>query len=170
MKLSKPIAAALLFGLAAGTACLSSAFGQDLAEALRSAATSPAPTAGAGPAMPEPEAEPGIDQAGQQQPATQQPTRESETPLRVMTNKSILINTAERLKRVSITDPAIADAVVVSPNQVMIHGQSPGEVTLVVWDEQDRSRSFDLRVDVDSRGAAEEIKQLLPGEKINVTA
>src|SRR5215470_15625738 len=139
MKLQKPIAAALLFGLAAGPACLSSAFGQDLAEALRATATSPAPTAGAGPVIPAPAAEPGNDQAAQQQPA-----QESETPLRVMTNKSILINTAERLKRVSITDPAIADAIVVTPNQLMIHGRSPGEVTLVVWDEQDRSRSFDL--------------------------
>src|SRR4030095_9731237 len=30
-------------------------------------------------------------------------------PLRVMVGKSLLINTSERLKRVSVTDPAIAD-------------------------------------------------------------
>jgi pilus assembly protein CpaC len=87
-----------------------------------------------------------------------------------MVDKSILINTAERLKRVSITDPAVADAVVVTPNQLMIHGRAPGEVTLVVWDEQERSRSFDLRVDVDITAAAEQIKQLMPDQQINVSA
>ena len=30
-------------------------------------------------------------------------------PLRVMVGKSLLINTSERLKRVSVTDPAVAD-------------------------------------------------------------
>jgi pilus assembly protein CpaC len=100
----------------------------------------------------------------------QEPSQESPAPLRVMVDKSILINTAERLKRVSITDPAVADAVVVTPNQLMIHGRAPGEVTLVVWDEQERSRSFDLRVDVDITAAAEQIKQLMPDQQINVSA
>src|SRR5208282_857694 len=39
-------------------------------------------------------------------------------PLRVMVGKSLLINTTERLKRVSVTDPSVADALVVTPTQV----------------------------------------------------
>src|SRR3984957_298010 len=35
-------------------------------------------------------------------------------PLRVMVGKSLLINTTERLKRVSVTDPSVADALVVT--------------------------------------------------------
>jgi pilus assembly protein CpaC len=100
----------------------------------------------------------------------QQAATESGAPLRVMVGKSIIINTADRLKRVSITEPAVADAVVVTPSQLMIHGRAPGEVTLVVWDEQERSRSFDLRVDVDVTAAAEEIKRLMPNELVNVSA
>src|SRR6202035_1905784 len=38
-------------------------------------------------------------------------------PLRVMVGKSLLINTTERLKRVSVTDPNVADAIVVTPTQ-----------------------------------------------------
>jgi pilus assembly protein CpaC len=102
--------------------------------------------------------------------AAQQPAVEQAVPLRVMVGKSILVTTADRLKRVSITEPTIADAVVVTPTQLMIHGRAPGEVTLMVWDEFERSRSFDLRVDVDVTAAADEIKQLMPGEKINVSA
>jgi pilus assembly protein CpaC len=90
-------------------------------------------------------------------------------PLRVMVGKSLLINTTERLKRVSVTDPSVADALVVTPTQVLVNGLAPGEVSLLIWDELERSRSFDLRVDVDITAASEEMHRLFPNEQINVT-
>ena len=90
-------------------------------------------------------------------------------PLRVMVGKSLLINTTERLKRVSVTDPTVADALVVTPTQVLVNGLAPGEVSLLIWDELERSRSFDLRVDVDITAASEEMHRLFPEEQINVT-
>jgi pilus assembly protein CpaC len=90
-------------------------------------------------------------------------------PLRVMVGKSLLINTTERLKRVSVTDPAVADALVVTPTQILVHGRAPGEVSLLIWDELERSRSFDLRVDVDVSAAGEEEKRVFPDEQIEVT-
>jgi len=90
-------------------------------------------------------------------------------PLRVMVGKSLLINTSERLKRVSVTDPAVADIQVVTPTQVLVHGRSAGEISLLIWDELERSRSFDLRVDVDVTAAAEEEKSVFPDERITVT-
>jgi pilus assembly protein CpaC len=90
-------------------------------------------------------------------------------PLRVMVGKSLLINTTERLKRVSVTDPTVADALVVTPTQVLVNGLSPGEVSLLIWDELERSRSFDLRVDVDITAASEEMHRLFPDEQINVS-
>jgi pilus assembly protein CpaC len=90
-------------------------------------------------------------------------------PLRVMVGKSLLINTTERLKRVSVTDPSVADAIVVTPTQVLVNGLAPGEVSLLIWDELERSRSFDLRVDVDITSASEEMHRLFPDEQITVT-
>ncbi|MGA3089843.1 MAG: type II and III secretion system protein family protein [Terriglobales bacterium] len=90
-------------------------------------------------------------------------------PLRVMVGKSLLINTTERLKRVSVTDPSVADALVVTPTQVLVNGLAPGEVSLLIWDELERSRSFDLRVDVDITAASEEMHRLFPEEQISVT-
>ena len=90
-------------------------------------------------------------------------------PLRVMVGKSLLINTTERLKRVSVTDPTVADALVVTPTQVLVNGLAPGEISLLIWDELERSRSFDLRVDVDISAATEEIHKVFPSEKIDVT-
>src|SRR6184192_2357894 len=86
-----------------------------------------------------------------------------------MVGKSLLINTTERLKRVSVTDPTVADALVVTPTQILVHGRSPGEVSLLIWDELERSRSFDLRVDVDVSAASEEERRIFPDEQISVS-
>lgn len=103
-------------------------------------------------------------------PAAQAVNEEGPAPLRVMVGKSLLINTTDKLKRVSVTDPEIADAIVVTPTQVLVHGRSPGEVSLLLWDEYERSRSFDLRVDVDVSAAREEIRRIFPDEQIDVSA
>src|SRR5258708_7706709 len=95
---------------------------------------------------------------------------EGPAPLRVMVGKSLLINTTDRLKRVSVTDPEVADALVVTATQVLVHGRSPGEVSLLIWDEFERSRSFDLRVDVDITAAREEIKRIFPEKQMDLSA
>ena len=100
-------------------------------------------------------------------PQSQQP--QGSAPLRVMVGKSLLINTTERLKRISVTDPAIAFAQVITPTQILVHGKTPGEVSLLIWDELERSRSFDLRVDVDVSACAEEEHRVFPDEQITVT-
>ena len=69
----------------------------------------------------------------------------------------------------SVTDPTVADALVVTPTQVLVNGLAPGEISLLIWDELERSRSFDLRVDVDITAAREEFDKLFPNEKIDVT-
>jgi pilus assembly protein CpaC len=112
-------------------------------------------------------------QAASQGPAASQAPADAASngaaPLRVMVGKSLLINTTERLKRVSVTDPGVADAIVVTPTQILVHGRSAGEVSLLIWDELERSRSFDLRVDVDVSATAEEEKRIFPDEQITVT-
>ena len=98
---------------------------------------------------------------------SQQP--QGAAPLRVMVGKSLLINTTERLRRISVTDPSIAFAQVITPTQILVHGKTPGEVSLLIWDELERSRSFDLRVDVDVSACAEEEHRVFPDEQISVT-
>jgi pilus assembly protein CpaC len=112
--------------------------------------------------------------AANQAPSTTQTTTlpqqsQGSAPLRVMVGKSLLINTTEPLKRISVTDPSIAYAQVITPTQILVHGKTPGEVSLLIWDELERSRSFDLRVDVDVSACAEEEHSVFPDEQITVT-
>jgi pilus assembly protein CpaC len=86
-----------------------------------------------------------------------------------MVGKSLLINTSDRIKRISVTDPDVADAFPVSTTQILVHGKSAGEVSLLIWDELERSRSFDLRVDVDVTAATEEMNRVFPDERITVS-
>jgi len=129
------------------------------------------------PAFPEIMQQAGTD-AQQQNPASATPTAtlppqsaatQGSAPLRVMVGKSLLINTTERLKRISVTDPSIAYAQPITPTQILVHGKTPGEVSLLIWDELERSRSFDLRVDVDVSACAEEEHRVFPDEQITVT-
>ncbi len=100
-------------------------------------------------------------------PQSAQP--QGSAPLRVMVDKSLLINTTEQIKRISVTDPTVADPTVLTSTQILVHGRSPGEVSLIIWDELERSRSFDLRVDVDVSACAEEEHRVFPEEQISVT-
>ena len=62
-----------------------------------------------------------------------------------------------------------ADVVVIPPSQILVNGKSAGEVSLLIWDELERSRSFDLRVDVDVSTAAAEERRVFPDEQITVS-
>ncbi|MGB0011680.1 MAG: pilus assembly protein N-terminal domain-containing protein, partial [Candidatus Sulfotelmatobacter sp.] len=119
------------------------------------------------PAPPPPQEE--VNHSNQTTLPPQSAQPQGSAPLRVMVDKSLLINTTERLKRISVTDPTIATVRVITPPQILVHGLAPGEVSLLIWDENERSRSFDLRVDVDVSACAEEERRVFPDEQISVS-
>jgi Flp pilus assembly secretin CpaC len=51
-----------------------------------------------------------------------------------------------KIVRTSISDPAIAEPVVVSENQIVLLGKTPGTATLVLWDDAGNSVAIDLHV------------------------
>jgi pilus assembly protein CpaC len=122
------------------------------------------------PASPAPEQSTSAAPSSMQASPAPQAEGKGSTPYRVMVDKSFLINTTERISRVSVTDLAVASARVLAPGtQILVHGLSPGEISLIIWDEHMRSTSIDLRVDVDVSSCAEEEKSVFPEEQITVT-
>lgn len=51
-----------------------------------------------------------------------------------------------KIVRTSISDPAIAEPVVVAENQLVLLGKAPGGATLVIWDDAGNSVAVDVRV------------------------
>lgn len=111
------------------------------------------------------------------QPTQQAPTpvpanapMEAEAPqtLHLLVGRSIVITSPARIKRVSIADPAIAEAIVVSTNQVLVNGKTPGGVSLIIWDETDQSQSFEVSVDIDVLGLSQKIREVFPNEDVHL--
>jgi Flp pilus assembly secretin CpaC len=58
----------------------------------------------------------------------------------VTVNKSLVLRLPKKASRVSVTQPQIAEAVVVAPDQILINGKAVGTTSLVVWIEENKTR------------------------------
>ncbi len=100
------------------------------------------------------------------------PAASSQGILRLLAGRSMVVNSAETLKRVSVTNEEIALAIIVSPNQVLIHGIKPGKVTLLLWNDQEQIRAFELEVQLEPMNLTSlraTLSKILPNEKIQVS-
>ncbi|HEY9785532.1 MAG TPA: pilus assembly protein N-terminal domain-containing protein [Candidatus Obscuribacterales bacterium] len=67
-----------------------------------------------------------------------------------------------KIVRTSISDPSIAEPVVVSENQIVLLGKSPGGATLVLWDDAGNSAAIDLRVSRDYANLQNTLREIDP--------
>ena len=96
----------------------------------------------------------------------------SQETLRVSEGKSLVVNSNETIKRVSVTNDQIATAIVISPTQVLIHGLKAGTVSFLMWNEQEQVRAFDLRViavPMNLEPLRTTLGKVLPGQDIRVS-
>jgi pilus assembly protein CpaC len=87
----------------------------------------------------------------------------------VTVNKSMVFRLAERAKRVSVSQPAVADVIVVAPSQLLINGKAVGATSLIVFNEQGDVSNFDLIVTPDVASLRGQLRVVLPNEKIDVS-
>jgi pilus assembly protein CpaC len=87
--------------------------------------------------------------------------------LDVTIGKSQVLNLQEPFTRVSVTNPAIADVFVVTPNQILINGKSVGVTSLVVF-YPTKTVFFDLLVQTDLGLLRERLKQVAPRDDIRI--
>jgi pilus assembly protein CpaC len=72
------------------------------------------------------------------------------------------------ITRIALTNPAVADATVVEPREILIDGKAPGTVTMILWGA-DRRVQYDVVVDPPVSAIQQQLRNLFPGEDINVT-
>ena len=87
--------------------------------------------------------------------------------LEVTIGKSQVLNLQEPFTRVSVTNPAIADVFVVTPNQILINGKAVGTTSLVAF-YPTKTVFFDVVVQSDLALLKERLKQVAPRDDIQV--
>src|SRR5262245_28213942 len=97
----------------------------------------------------------------------QQPAPAAIPQVSVTAGRSTIVATTFDVTRIAITNPAIADAVVVRPREVLVDGKSPGTITLMVWGNTERVQ-YDIVVEQPVSALEQQLHQLFPGEEIAV--
>ena len=87
----------------------------------------------------------------------------------VTVNKSMVFRLADRAKRVSVSQPEVADVIVVAPSQLLINGKAIGTTSLIVFDEKGEVANYDLIVVPDVIALRSQLRVVLPNEKVEVS-
>jgi pilus assembly protein CpaC len=87
----------------------------------------------------------------------------------VTVNKSMVFRLAERAKRVSVSQPQVADVLVVAPSQLLINGKNVGTTSLIIFDEKGEVSNYDLIVAPDIAALRGQLRSVFPNEKIDIT-
>ena len=83
----------------------------------------------------------------------------------LVVGKSTVIDVPVPIKRASLADPQIADAIVLSPKQIYVTGKGYGTTNLTLWGKDDQVLAiFDLDVGVDLVRLKQHLAELLPDE------
>jgi pilus assembly protein CpaC len=88
----------------------------------------------------------------------------------LLVGRSTIIRMDRPITRVSLSTPDIADALVTTPYELLVHGKTPGTISLLVWGDNGRIKTYDVAVKRDLSNLETQIRKLFPGEEITATS
>lgn len=95
---------------------------------------------------------------------------EPEAAITLARGTSALIDYPGELTRVSVADPSVAEAVVLSPQEVLLNGIGLGSTSLFLWDSAGSRRLYSVDVTADVGTLQRYLELLFPAEDIDVSA
>jgi pilus assembly protein CpaC len=99
--------------------------------------------------------------AAQSSPAPQE--------LRLTVGRGELLQFAREVTKLSISEPAIADAVVISPKDIVVNAKGVGKTTLLIWEQGSSPNRYEIVVTLDLTDLEKELAAALPDQKVQVT-
>ena len=78
--------------------------------------------------------------------AVAQQTVPARREISLMEGRGELLQFSADISKVVISEPKIADAVVISPREVMVNAKGPGSTTLVVWENNQAPQRWEIFV------------------------
>jgi pilus assembly protein CpaC len=100
----------------------------------------------------------------QQTPATPQVFPK----INLITGRSVVHTVEFNIIRLAITNPAIADAVVVQPREILLDGKAPGTVSMIVWGPDNQRLQYDVVVEQPTSSLEQQLHLLYPGEDVAI--
>lgn len=101
---------------------------------------------------------------------------QSGNELFVTVGKSVVIDSALPIERISVGFGDIAEATAVSPREILINGKAPGETSLIIWQRGGSKQFFDITVRPSRfaangrlEGLRRELNKELPGQSVSVS-
>jgi len=90
--------------------------------------------------------------------------------LSLKVGKSLILESMGKVNRVSVADPEIIDAIVITPNQIYLTGKAGGSTNLSLWQKDKLHAIYDVDVSLDVTALKKKLYEILPGEnEIRVT-
>jgi pilus assembly protein CpaC len=93
---------------------------------------------------------------------------EAFTKVNLTAGRSTVLPTDFDVTRIAVTNPEIADAVVVQPREILIDGKKAGTISLIVWGSAVR-KQYDIVVEQPIAPLEQQLRSLFPGEDVTVS-
>lgn len=88
--------------------------------------------------------------------------------LHVVVGHSVVLDTADRVRRVYIANPLVLDSYTANPHEIVLTSKLAGMSSVILWDEMGHSQSYLVSSDVDVEDLALSMKRALPAEDVQV--
>src|SRR5689334_19270732 len=89
-------------------------------------------------------------------------------PVMVSVGLSTMVTPPWPVKRVSVTEPKIADVQVLAPKQRLISGKAVGATDLILWNKDEEAIRMHVDVQVDRTQVKSELEHMLPKANLEV--
>ena len=103
-------------------------------------------------------------------------SQDSTNELTVPVGKSVLLEIAKPIARISVSSAEIAEAHAISRSEIMVNGKVPGDTSLIVWEVGGSRQFYNVSVRPSRTSSNERLSSLrrqltleLPDQKINVS-
>src|SRR6476469_860951 len=96
---------------------------------------------------------------------------EESKQLRLTVGKSLVVESPVNIQRVSVANGETAEAIAITPKEVLINGKAPGETTVIMWQHGGNRLFYDLTVRQSTskiEAVRQEFARQLPGQDVTV--
>jgi pilus assembly protein CpaC len=114
---------------------------------------------------------PGVFRGADQEPAAKNHAASGARDLFVTVGKSLVVESPVNIQRISIGDAKKAEAMAVTPREVLVNGKDVGETSLIIWQAGGNRLLFDLKIQPSTQKldtAREELEKELPGQHVKI--